>query len=204
MYWPCVFLLYADVFCADWNSQSPKDQRRFLSCYKICCSCFPSQKQPIGSSLATSLSLLVFVPLSHSVVMDSTPPTSKRIKTRVVRSGGRLEGWFSGDNELIERYRFETSTKVINNPKVVSFDWLKSQKLDNVRKLLKDQLLKRFLEIKGNIYPNLIWVFYTNLKFEGNNLVSHVKGVDMEITHDVWAAVTGLKYIESIKETLVL
>jgi len=75
----------------------------------------------MGSSLATSLSLLVCVPFSHSAFMDFTPPTSKRIKTRVVRSGGRLEGWFSGDNELIERYRFETSTKVINNPKVVSF-----------------------------------------------------------------------------------
>ena len=37
-------------------------------------------------------------------------------------------------------------------------------------------------------------VFYTNLKFEGNNLVSHVKGVEMEITHDVWAAVAGLKF----------
>ena len=95
--------------------------------------------------------------------MESTPPTSKRIKTKVVRSGGRLEGWFSGDNVLIERYRFETSTKVINNPKVVSFDWLKSRKLDNVRKNLKDQM-------KGNIYPDLIQVFYTNLKFEGNNL----------------------------------
>jgi len=126
--------------------------------------------------------------------MESTPPTSKRIKTRAVRSGGRLEGWFSGDNELIERYRFETSTKVINNPKVVSFDWLKRQKLDNVRKLLKDQLVRRFLEMKGNIYPYLIQVFYTNLKFGGNNLVSHVKGVDMEITHDVWTAVPGLKY----------
>jgi len=33
------------------------------------------------------------------------------------------------------------------------------------------------------------------LKFEGNNLVSHVKGVDMEITRDVWAVVTGLKYV---------
>ena len=95
---------------------------------------------------------------------------------------------------MIEKYRFETSRKVINNPKVVSFGWLKSQKLDDVRRLLKEQLLKRFLEMKGNIYPNLIRVFYTNLKFEGNNLVSHVKGVDMEITHEVWAAVTGLKY----------
>jgi len=58
--------------------------------------------------------------------MESTPPTSKRVKTRAVRSGGRLEGWFFEDNDLIERYRFETSTKVINNPKVVSFDWMKS------------------------------------------------------------------------------
>ena len=126
--------------------------------------------------------------------MDSTPPTSKRVKTRAVRSGGRLEGWFSGDNDLIERYRFETSNKVINNPKVVCFDWLKSQKLDNVRRLLKYQSLIKFPELKGNIYPDLIRVFYTNLKFEGNNLVSHVKGVDMEITYEVWAAVAGLKY----------
>ena len=48
--------------------------------------------------------------------------------------------------------------------------------------------------MKGNIYPDLIRVYYINLKFEGNNLVSHVKGVDMEITHEVWAAVIGLKY----------
>ena len=26
--------------------------------------------------------------------------------------------------------------------------------------------------MKGNIYPDLIRVFYTNLNFEGNNLVS--------------------------------
>ena len=126
--------------------------------------------------------------------MESTPPTSKRVKTRAVRSGGRLEGWFSGDNDLIEKYRYETSIKKINNPKVVCFDWLKSQKLDNVRRLLKDQSLKKFLEMKGNIYPDLVRVFYTNLKFEGNNLISHVKGVEMEITHEVWAAVAGLKF----------
>jgi len=48
--------------------------------------------------------------------------------------------------------------------------------------------------MKGNIYPYLIRVFYTNLKFDGNNLISHVKSVDMEITYDVWTAVAGLKY----------
>ena len=70
-----------------------------------------------------------------------------------------MKDGFLVDNDLIERYRFETSTKVINNPKVVCFDWLKSQKLDNVRRLLKDQSLRKFLEMKGNIYPNLIRVF---------------------------------------------
>jgi len=67
--------------------------------------------------------VITFDHLGGTAVMESTPPTSKRIKTRIVRSERRLEGWFLGDNELIERYRFETNTKVINNPKVVSFDW---------------------------------------------------------------------------------
>ena len=49
--------------------------------------------------------------------------------------------------------------------------------------------------MKGNIYPDFIRVFYTNLKFVDNNLVSHVKGVDIEITQEVWTAVTGLKYV---------
>ena len=54
--------------------------------------------------------------------------------------------------------------------------------------------------MKGNIYPNLIRVFYTNLKFEGNNLVSHVKGEDMEITHEVWNAVTVRMYGFKLEE----
>ena len=49
--------------------------------------------------------------------------------------------------------------------------------------------------MKGNIYPDLIRVFYTNLKFVDNNLVFHIKGVDMEITHEVWTTITGLKYV---------
>ena len=59
-------------------------------------------------------------------------------------------------------------------------------------------MLKRFLEMSGNIYPDLVRLFYTNLQFVGNNLDSHVKGVDMEITHEVGTAITGLT-----KETLV-
>ena len=63
-----------------------------------------------------------------------------------------------------------------------------------VRRLLKEQLLTRFLELSGNIYPDLVRVFYTNLQLNGDILVSHVKGVELEITNEVWTAVTGLKF----------
>jgi len=63
-----------------------------------------------------------------------------------------------------------------------------------VRSLLKEQRLKCFLKLTENIYPDLVKVFYTNLQFNGDSLVSHVKGVDMVITNDVWAAVDGLKF----------
>ena len=124
--------------------------------------------------------------------MGPTPPSSKRIKTRIVRRGGRIEAWFSDEDEKIEKYLHETSRKTINNPKLISLTWLKEQKLGELRILLKEQMLKRFLEMSGNTYPDLIRVFYTNLHFVGNNLVSHVKGVDMEITHEVWTAIIGL------------
>jgi len=127
MCWPCFFSgMGWRGYCASLTrflflktgTHCNQRKKGFMFCYKTLCSCFSTQKQPIGISLAAFFSILLF---SHSVIMDSTPPLSKRIKTRVVRSWVRLEGWFSGDNELIEKYRFETSRKVINNPKVVSF-----------------------------------------------------------------------------------
>ena len=46
----------------------------------------------------------------------------------------------------------------------------------------------------GNTYPDLVKVLYTNLLIDGENIYSHVKGVDMEITLAVWTAITGKKY----------
>jgi len=124
--------------------------------------------------------------------MAGTPPSAKRMKFRGVKSSGKLEGWFAGDTNLI-KYLLETSRKNVNTPKVVSFTWMKQQKLDSVRSILKEQKLKRFLEFTGNIYPDLVKVFYTNLHFDGDSLVSHFKGVDMIITSEVWSAVIGHK-----------
>jgi len=125
--------------------------------------------------------------------MVETPPSAKRMKSKGVKSSGNLEGWFAGDTNLINKYLLENTRKNENTPKVVSFTWMKQQKLDSVRSILKEQKLKRFLELKRNIYLDLVKVFYTNLSFDGDSLVSHVIGVYMIIKSEVWSVVTGLK-----------
>jgi len=41
--------------------------------------------------------------------MVGTPPSAKRMKTRAVRNGGKIEGWFSGESEQINKFLLETS-----------------------------------------------------------------------------------------------
>jgi len=94
--------------------------------------------------------------------MVGTPQSVTRMKTKVVRSGGKLEGWFSGEFELINKYLHETSRKSVNTPKLFSFTWMKQPNLSTVRSLLKEQRLKRFLELNGKIYPDLVKVFFKN------------------------------------------
>ena len=43
------------------------------------------------------------------------------------------------------------------------------------------------------IYPDLVKVFYANLKFNNGILKSSVKGVEMEITRQTWKDVAGLR-----------
>jgi len=82
---------------------------------------------------------------------------------------------------------------VINTPKHVSLDWLKSEELLDVAESLEFQGLEKFFRLTGNIYPDLTKVFFTNLKVKGDRFESRVKGVIMDITHEVWKTVTSLK-----------
>jgi len=53
--------------------------------------------------------------------------------------------------------------------------------------------LKTFLELSGKVYPDLVKLFYTNLKFSNGILKTSVKGVEMEITRQTWKDVVGLR-----------
>ena len=121
----------------------------------------------------------------------------RRKKSRAIKGTtrvGHLETWFSGDNEKIESFLHEMSKKVINTSELLSFKWLKEQNLKEVRKTLKNHKLQRFLDLNGNTFPDLVKVFYTNLFVNGENMYSHVKGMDMEVTPVVWTAITRLKF----------
>jgi len=61
----------------------------------------------------------------------------------------------------------------------------KSENMIEEKTFLKHQKLKHFLEMTGNVYPDLVKVFYSNLFQDGKNLVSYVKGVKLKITREI-------------------
>ena len=71
---------------------------------------------------------------------------------------------------------------------------MREENLTEAKTLLKHQKLKNFLEMTGNVYPDLMKMFYSNLVQDGKNLVSHVKGVKLKITREIWSNVGGIKY----------
>jgi len=76
---------------------------------------------------------------------------------------------------------------------VLSLEWLKEEKLDEVRDMLKFQKLDRFLKLTGNTYPDLVKVFLTNMWHDEENLYSQVKGIDIAVNKKVWLSVTRLR-----------
>lgn len=51
---------------------------------------------------------------------------------------------------------------------------------------LRHQGLKKFVEMPDPWYPDLVKVFYYNLKIGDGTLYSKVKGVDIKLTEEVW------------------
>jgi len=76
---------------------------------------------------------------------------------------------------------------------VLSLVWLKEEKIDEVKDMLKFQKLDRFMKLLGNTYPDLVKVFLTNMWHDEENIYSQVKGIDMATNEDVWLSITVLR-----------
>jgi len=95
--------------------------------------------------------------------MVSSSRQKKKNQERQSNFQGVLESWFAGDEEGINAYIHEMSRKQINIPKVLDLNWLKSEKLAETRSTLKHQKLKKLLGLTGNVYHDLVKLFYTTL-----------------------------------------
>jgi len=108
-------------------------------------------------------------------------------------SHGRIEAWFEDHENNIQVFFTEMNRKHISIPKVLRFSWLRVEGFESLFQQLKHQKLKSFLELSGKIYPDLVKVFFTNLEFKNDVLLSNIEGVRMEINKRAWKDVLGLK-----------
>jgi len=106
---------------------------------------------------------------------------------------GFLIRWFGDNMESINEYHKEFSHKTFVNPKFLRMEFLRNENLNQVVDILKFQKLERFVKLSGNIYPDLVKVFLTNLWIDDGVIYSQVKRVDMAITDEVWLSVAGLR-----------
>ena len=100
--------------------------------------------------------------------------------------------------ESINEYHREFSQKTFVNPKFLRMEFLRNENLNQVVDILKFQKLERFVKLSGNIYPDLVKVFLTNMWIDAGVIYSQVKGVDMAITNEVWLSVAGLRDARTI------
>jgi len=132
--------------------------------------------------------------------MASPSNPKKRTKLVVVKNAGSdepnesdyLERWFCGNQKSIDDYYKLYSRKIIISPKMLSLDWLKEEKLVEVRSMLKFQKLDQFLNLTRNTYPYLVKVFLTNIWYDDECVYSQVKEIDFAINEEVWMNVTRL------------
>ncbi|KAG2380590.1 uncharacterized protein HKW66_Vig0248980 [Vigna angularis] len=123
---------------------------------------------------------------------EMTSSSSRRGKkaAHLVRNASP-NGWISDDEE---RYKFGCYRKLFT---VVPHKFLDVELFKREGFIFEEWLvdvgLLKFVEMTGDFYPDLVQVFYHNLKVVDGVIRSRVKGVDIKIDDKIWLSFTGLK-----------
>lgn len=118
----------------------------------------------------------------------------KRVKTVAQKSTRRvfeLEGLIN-DDDAQSKYLDCWKMRSLVPHKYLRLKFFKDEGFE-FQRWLRHQGLKKFLEMADPWYPDLVKVFYCNLKIVDDTLCSRVKGVDIKLTDDVWTKLAGLK-----------
>ena len=102
-----------------------------------------------------------------------------------------IDGWIS-DPEAQENFNGSFQSRKIINHKHVELPFFRNHGFA-FPKLFSSQYLETFVQLTGDIYPDLVRVLYANLVCEEDLLTSRVKGVNIVLTSDVWTSIAGFR-----------
>ncbi|KOM47335.1 hypothetical protein LR48_Vigan07g103900 [Vigna angularis] len=110
--------------------------------------------------------------------------------SRVTRNANPF-GWIS-DEDIRGNFLFWRVIKYVVPHKYMDLQLFKKEGF-LFQELIAYQGLTVFVQIKGYWYPDLVEVFYTNLRVVNGVIHSRVKGVNITIDDNVWSHIVGLK-----------
>ncbi|KOM25718.1 hypothetical protein LR48_Vigan176s001400 [Vigna angularis] len=115
----------------------------------------------------------------------ASPSSSSRGKEKVawVTRNASPSGWIS-DRDTRAKFLYWSHIK-----NVVPHKYLELQLFKNEGFLFQEWIV----QMKGYYYPDLVKVFYTNLRVVNGVIHSRVKGVNITIDDNVWSDIAGLK-----------
>ncbi|QCD99321.1 hypothetical protein DEO72_LG7g602 [Vigna unguiculata] len=124
--------------------------------------------------------------------MASSSSSCKRIKQVATKQrDSDIDGWISDPEAQDTFVRSFRNCKIINH-KYADLPFFQTH-VFAFPTLLSFQSLEKFVQLKGNVYPDLVRIFYVNLRCEEDLLTSHVKGVNIVLTKELWTSIAGFQ-----------
>ncbi|WVY98133.1 hypothetical protein V8G54_030284 [Vigna mungo] len=104
--------------------------------------------------------------------------------------GPNIHGWIS-DEDLHPTYLQRWKERRVLRHKFATINWLQASGFQ-ISHMLMEQGIQHLLELQGRYYPDLVRVFYYNLKTRDGIAYSKVKGVDIALDYNIWTNVAQL------------
>ncbi|KOM50151.1 hypothetical protein LR48_Vigan08g097800 [Vigna angularis] len=121
----------------------------------------------------------------RSYASESNPPAR----------GPNIHGWISDDGRHAEYLEMWKERKVLRQ-KFVDLNWFTVNQFQFSQQLV-EQGVQHLLQLQGHYYPDLVRVFYYNLKTHNGIVYTRVKGVDIVLDNDIWTNVAHLPILEN-------
>ncbi|KOM40693.1 hypothetical protein LR48_Vigan04g089100 [Vigna angularis] len=134
-------------------------------------------------------------------LLDASLSRVKTIGQKNTKHPSELDGWIS-DGEVQSKFLDCWKMRTLVTHKVLKLSFFRNEGFE-FQNWIKRQGLQKFVEMADPWYPDLVKVFYCNLKISDGTLCSRVKGIDIKLTKEVWTNIAGDDVLE-IKEHLNL